>query len=280
MIPVFFSPEQVVHADMGASPSAGKPPLVVASWRNAGFPIEVLPVSPVTVADFERAHYPDFVRDILACKLDNGFGNKHPAVAASLPWTSGSMLTAARHLISTRTPVAVSPTSGFHHASYAKAEGFCTFNGLMVTVLALRADGFKERIGILDLDEHYGNGTVDILDVTAEPDVLHYTFGEQQDIGRTGGARWLQGLPAVVQWFRGCGVVLYQAGADPHEHDPYSRGILSTQQLYLRDQIVFRELSAMGIPVVWNLAGGYQTPLRKVLDIHDNTMRACTEVYG
>lgn len=32
---------------------------------------------------------------------------------------------------------------------------FCTFNRLMVTVLALRADGFTRRIGILDLDEHY-----------------------------------------------------------------------------------------------------------------------------
>lgn len=35
----------------------------------------------------------------------------------------------------------------------------------------------------------------------------------------------------------------------------------------------------MDIPVVWNLAGGYQTPLRKVLDIHDNTMKACEDTY-
>jgi hypothetical protein len=38
--------------------------------------------------------------------------------------------------------------------------------------------------------------------------------------------------------------------------------------------------AARGVPVAWNLAGGYQTPLRKVLDVHDATMRACLEVYG
>ena len=279
MIPVFFSPNQVVHEDMGASPSAGKPLAVVTSWKEAGFPIEIVEPSPVTVADYERAHSPAFVKDVLACRRNNGFGNKHPSVAASLPWTSGSMLSAARHLLATGAPVAVSPTSGFHHAAYAKSEGFCTFNGLMVTVRALRADGFTGRIGILDLDEHYGNGTDDILRVTGESNVEHYTFGGVT-IPRSGGDAWLQDLPDVVARFAGCSIVLFQAGADPHEHDPYSRGILSTEQLYRRDQIVFRGLHHMSIPVVWNLAGGYQKPLRKVLDIHDNTMRACVEVYG
>jgi len=37
------------------------------------------------------------------------------------------------------------------------------------------------------------------------------------------------------------------------------------------------------IPVVWNLAGGYQVNLDgsipKVLEIHDNTMRECVRVY-
>lgn len=279
MIPVFYTPEQVVHDDVGASPSAKKPAAVVASWKKAGFPIEVVKQDPVAAEDFERAHDPAFVRGVLSGTLLNGFGTKHLSVANALPWTSGSMLSAARHIIREKAPVAVSPTSGFHHASYKKAEGFCTFNGLMVTVLALRADGHRGRIGILDLDEHYGNGTDDILRMTKEPNVEHYTFGGV-NIPKKGGASWLKDLPAVVKQFSKCSIVLYQAGADPHEHDPYSRGILSTEQLYERDQVVFRGLHAMHVPVVWNLAGGYQTPLRKVLDIHDNTMRACTEVYG
>ena len=35
----------------------------------------------------------------------------------------------------------------------------------------------------------------------------------------------------------------------------------------------------MGVPVVWNLAGGYQKPLARVLEIHRNTMAACIAEY-
>ena len=285
MIPVFFSPKQVVEDDVGISPSARKPPLVIQSWKDTGFPIEIHEPAPASIEDFERAHDPDFVRGVLSCQIPNGFGNTLPSVAASLPWTSGSMLSAARYLLKNRgRPVAVSPTSGFHHASYGAAEGFCTFNGLMVTVQALRADGFDGRIGILDLDEHYGNGTDDIIRKCGVRDVRHYTFGAEPLKRRSKndgipGFSWIHHLPERIKSFDDCELVLYQAGADPHEHDPYSRGLLSTEMLAQRDKVVFQGLQALDIPVVWNLAGGYQTPLRKVLDIHDNTMRACVETF-
>ena len=70
-----------------------------------------------------------------------------------------------------------------------------------------------------------------------------------------------------------CDVILYQAGADPHVNDPLG-GWLTTQQLHERDRLVFEAAAELGIPAAWNLAGGYQTPLNKVLTIHDNTMRA------
>jgi len=55
----------------------------------------------------------------------------------------------------------------------------------------------------------------------------------------------------------------------------------------LRDRIVFTESKALGIPLVWNLAGGYQvellpsgkTSIRKILDLHDNTMRESIRIY-
>ena len=73
-------------------------------------------------------------------------------------------------------------------------------------------------------------------------------------------------------------MILYQAGADPHIDDPLG-GWLTTRQLLERDRLVFEAAADLGIPVAWNLAGGYQTPLRKVLEIHDNTMRACAEAH-
>ena len=92
---------------------------------------------------------------------------------------------------------------------------------------------------------------------------------------------FLAELPVVVEGFRDCQVLLYQAGADPHIDDPLGPW-LPTAQLAERDRIVFYECRSWGIPVAWNLAGGYQTyaggGIGPVLDIHDNTMRACAAV--
>jgi acetoin utilization deacetylase AcuC-like enzyme len=54
-------------------------------------------------------------------------------------------------------------------------------------------------------------------------------------------------------------------------------GYLTTEQLLERDRLVFRGAALHGIPVVWNLAGGYQDPVEKVVAIHANTMQACVE---
>ena len=75
-----------------------------------------------------------------------------------------------------------------------------------------------------------------------------------------------------------CDIVLYQADADPHVDDLLG-GWLTTDQLKIRDHLVFLEALKLGLPVAWNLAGGYQQPLRRVLDIHDQTMEECLTVY-
>ena len=261
------------------SPSAHKPADVVASWQGLpGVSLSMQDVVPVTPADYHRAHQFEMVRDVLAGRRDNGFGNRSLEVAASLPYTSGAMLCGAREAIRNK-QVAVAPCSGFHHAGYRKSEGFCTFNGLMVTALALRADFPDIRVGILDFDEHYGNGTDDIIwYLKAQDWVTHYTAGKEYQDRASDAEPFLARIPDLVALMAACDVLLYQAGADPHIDDPYG-GWLTTEQLYQRDQIVFRECRKWDLPVVWNLAGGYMTPLRKVLDIHDNTMRACAEVY-
>ena len=57
-----------------------------------------------------------------------------------------SLLSAARGALSNGL-VACSPTSGFHHAGYESGYGYCTFNGLMVCALALKAEGKVSRVG-------------------------------------------------------------------------------------------------------------------------------------
>ena len=274
-LPVFYDDRQVADAE-SFSPSAGKPRAVVESWRALDPRLDFRTPAPVTRDQLCLAHHPDFVDGVLAGRIANGFGNHLADVARSLPWTSGAMLAAAREAIANGR-VAVAPCAGFHHAGYARAGGFCTFNGLMVTALTLLAEGAR-KIGILDFDLHYGDGTEDIIERLHLRDrIEHYTAGldytyEDQAPG------FLAKIPLFVQRFTGCDVILYQAGADPHIDDPMC-GWLTDAQLFERDLKVFLACQARGIPVAWNLAGGYQTPLRKVLDIHDCTMRACIEVF-
>lgn len=156
-IPVFYTSRQVAFTD-SMSPSARKPAKVVERWRELGLPIRVFEPTPVTASDFALAHDRTFVDDVLALRENNGFGNRSAAVATSLPYTTGSMLSAAKYVLENR-DVACAPCSGFHHAGYDSVSGYCTFNGLVVTAMKLRDEGRAQRVGILDCDQHYGNGT-------------------------------------------------------------------------------------------------------------------------
>lgn len=272
----------MVADSRSASPSAAKPIKVVESWQKQ-FEIELFEPEPVTVDQLSLAHDRTFVEDVLACRRENGFGNRSTEVAASLPYTSGAMLAAARHVLTSK-GVAAAPCSGFHHAGWLSTEGFCTFNGLMVTAAVLKSEGLVERVGILDLDMHYGNGTDAIRRVLdAGSWVKHFTGGAEFISEHQASYFFSTRLNEALASMAGCDVVLYQAGADPHINDPYG-GWLTTEQLRMRDAIVFSTLKIMGIPVAWNLAGGYQVEpdgsIPKVLEIHDNTMRECVRSFG
>jgi acetoin utilization deacetylase AcuC-like enzyme len=126
---------------------------------------------------------------------------------------------------------------------------------------------------------HIGNGSENIIKRCNLDYIRHYSFGiaEKTSEDWKGGAEadaWLASLPSIVESFDDCAIVLYQAGADPHKDDPFG-GALTNEQLRERDRIVFSTLRRMGIPVCWNLAGGYQEPFQKVLDIHSATIEEC-----
>jgi acetoin utilization deacetylase AcuC-like enzyme len=125
-IPVFFSHRMQANVE-SLSPSAHKPWAAVESWIALEVPLSIIPPTPVTREELARAHDRAFIDAILECREPNGFYTKAPDVAASLPYTAGAMLGAARDAIRSGR-VAVAPTCGFHHAGYAKADAFCTFN--------------------------------------------------------------------------------------------------------------------------------------------------------
>lgn len=272
---VFYT-ERMVAESESFSPSAHKPREVIKSWQALGLPLDIIEPEAVTIDQLALAHDRSFVEGVLSCTRNNGFGNRSAAVAAALPYTSGAMLAAARAAIDNG-GATVAPCSGFHHAGYDSAGGYCTFNGLMVTACVLRGERLARTVGILDFDQHWGNGTEDIMERIDASWVRHYSAGgnwhspDQAEL-------FLQTIPKIVESMSDCDLILYQAGADPHIDDPLG-GWLTLAQLRERDRIVFESAQRYGAPIAWNLAGGYQEPLRKVLEIHNNTMLECISVF-
>jgi acetoin utilization deacetylase AcuC-like enzyme len=147
----------------------------------------------------------------------------------------------------------------------------------MIAALALRTKHAHMRVAIIDADQHYGDGTDDILQQLGIKDIFHYTFGRHFH-SPSDAAAYLQAaakIPAQLKAF-GADVVLYQAGADVHIHDPLG-GVLSTAQIAQRDELIIGGCAGLGIPLAWNLAGGYQRDenggISKVLEIHLETAR-------
>lgn len=272
-IPVYYTPKQI-SCPATESPSPRKPAWVVADWQIRKLPIEVHEPLPLNIDHISIAHDLDYVEGVMACRLPNGFRGRQPDVAESLRWTTGSFLSAARAALDNGL-AACSPTSGFHHAGYCSGSGYCTFNGLMIAALQLKKEGKVHRVGILDCDQHYGNGTAEIVDHLGIDWIQHYSR-DYKIAG--GGAKFLKDLPTLVRKFSSVDLLLYQAGADQHINDPLG-GFLTTVELRKRDEIVFSEARRMGVPIVWNLAGGYQKNHERVVEIHRNTMAACVSEY-
>jgi acetoin utilization deacetylase AcuC-like enzyme len=282
-IPVFYTPKMVAPS-LSFSPSSIKPEKVVSAWQNTDIPIEIHDVVPVTVSDLAMAHDKTFVELVLAGVIDNGFDNKDADIAQTLLYTNGSMRDAAKAAIENGV-VAVSPTSGFHHAHWQNASSFCTFNGLIVAAQWLFRHQLAKRIGIIDCDYHFGNGTSQIINkLDLNETIKHFTAGYFYSSASQAG-EFFEKLYGVVKYMDDCDVIFYQAGADPHIDDPLG-GFLTTEQMYQRDLLVFTECKQRNIPVAWNLAGGYQqhndgsTNWDALTEIHTNTLKACWQAVS
>lgn len=253
-IPVFY--DDRMSADLSAtdciSPSSRKPRLQVRRWL-AIYPhmVEQRPFEPATRTQLATVHQRAYVDGVLDCQMPNGFMTFDRGVASALPYTSGSMLAAARHALD-RQEHACSPSSGFHHAGWDFGGGFCTFNGLAMAAVILAKEGAK--VGILDSDAHYGNGTDDILFRHNKLGIKHWTWGKDHRCGRpVSDTEVFNWHSRACEDLRDCDVVLYQAGADPHIDDPLG-GQIGDSGFRIRERIVFGSLRA----VAWNLAGGYR----------------------
>ncbi|MEZ0254372.1 MAG: histone deacetylase [Chthoniobacter sp.] len=280
--------------------------LVADGLRDAAG-IKLVRPDPVTEQDLLRVHTPEYIEAIKTGEpRDLAQSQKFPwspELYPSVCLTSGGCLAAARQAL--RDGVATALVSGFHHASADHGEGFCTFNGLVVTIDALVAAGEIRTAAVLDMDLHYGNGTAQLA--ASRPHLFalslygndywdNFSYRDVTERHHADGANHVsfslpaacnratlrgimeQALPLLAE--RKPDVLLYQAGADPYFEDPYSPLALNHEDLQARDRRVFEFTKAHGIPVAWVLAGGYTSDVSKVVRVHLNTFAAWREVYG
>jgi len=72
--------------------------------------------------------------------------------------------------------------------------------------------------------------------------------------------------------------LIYQAGMDCHQADPYGSKWFDTAAIFQRDCRVFEFAKKHGIPIMFVLAGGYQA-LPELVKLHVSTFHAASQVY-
>lgn len=180
---------------------------------------------------------------------------------------------------------------GTHHAFRDRGEGFCVFNDLAVAVAVARRDHAIERVAVIDLDVHQGNGTAAIF--AGDPGVftlsLHgarnYPFRKERgslDVELPDGCEDGQYLGALDKALEEVPahrpeLILYQAGVDGLAGDRLGRLALTHRGLRRRDARVFALARRLGVPIVVTLGGGYGRDIEATIAAHANVYRGLWE---
>jgi acetoin utilization deacetylase AcuC-like enzyme len=169
-----------------------------------------------------------------------------------------------------------------HHAEIHRSMGFCLFNNVAVAARRARDAHGIERVLILDIDVHHGNGTQDVFFATDEvlfvsihQSPLYPGTGAAGETGTGPGAGYTVNLPVppgsgdtafgslvehvAVPLARAYapGLILVSAGFDAHADDPLA-GCEVTDAGYATMGASIRALAdGLDVPVGVVLEGGY-----------------------
>ena len=292
MMRVFFSDHHLVDLPAGHRFPMPKYARVRRTLLDEGVLSEhdLCPSPLASRADLLLAHTPTYVDAVL-----NGCLELRIVRQIGLPWspelvqrslaTVGGSLAAAREALASG--ISGNLAGGTHHATAGEGAGFCVFNDLAVVALTLLRDRVVERIAIVDLDVHQGNGSASILNGHSGVFTLslhgrnNYPFRKvpsSLDIGLEDGAdddTYLSalavGLKAVFAFEPE--LVLYLAGVDPLDTDRLGRLAVSMDGLARRDRLVMEECLQRAIPMALVLGGGYTEPIDLTVKAHVQTYR-------
>lgn len=191
-------------------------------------------------------------------------------------WAVGGTIDAIKDALSGQNSWNLS--GGFHHASPNSAEGFCIYNDIGIAYnkhLKSSSIGRNDRILIIDVDAHHGNGNahtfidngnITILDIYNDEIYPKGSFTKNRvDIAvplnsGTSGSEYLRSLENALNKvnapFR---LAIVISGTDVLSSDPLGGLSLSIEDVVSRDIMIFEKLKKMSIPMVFLGGGGYST---------------------
>jgi acetoin utilization deacetylase AcuC-like enzyme len=233
------------------------------------------------------AHTPGYTDAVLAAAVDPAIERRigfavSPAVARRSRLSVGGTYAAATHALVHG--FAANVAGGSHHAMPDGGAGYCVLNDLAITAAALLDRGLAQRLLLIDLDVHQGDGTAVCLagrahdgergattfSLHAERNFPARKALSTRDVGlpdQADDALYLETLsrelPGLFEAARP-DLVLVQAGVDPHADDRLGRLALTDDGLVARDQMVRRACLAAGVPLAATLGGGYDPDLARL----------------
>lgn len=246
--------------------------------------------APASDAELLMAHDPDYVD-----RLVRGDLSRDEIRQIGFPWTpemversrrsTGATIAASRAALTDG--FGVNLAGGTHHAHADHGEGFCCFNDAVVACRVLQHEGLVDRVLVIDLDVHQGNGTAEMTQGDARiftfsmHGATNFPFRKAQsdlDIELPDRSTDQDYLAALDQGLEVCAraivpdLIIYLAGADPFEDDRLGRLSLTKAGLAQRDERVFAFAKHRGIPVSVAMAGGYARVIEDTVDIHFQTV--------
>ena len=189
--------------------------------------------------------------------------------------------------------IAFNVAGGTHHAGSDWGEGFCMLNDQAIAANYLYFNSLAQRILIIDLDVHQGNGTAEIF--YDEPRVFTFSMhGEKNFPFRKERSDLDIGLPDGVEDFAFLNklretllillefspdFVFYLAGVDVLETDLLGKLALSKAACKERDRMVLQFCKDNNLPVQVSMGGGYSPNIKDIVDAHCNTFKVGIDIF-
>ncbi|MEO0415121.1 MAG: histone deacetylase [Verrucomicrobiota bacterium] len=234
---------------------------------------------------FQLAHCPRYVERFFSQRLDE----REVRRIGLKPWTdqierrtrilTNGTVEATRHVLSNG-GFAANMGGGTHHAYYDFGSGYCIFNDLAISARMAQRDFGVDRVLILDLDVHQGDGTAAIFenDSTVRTVSFHcaenFPFRKMEsdlDIALTKGTsdhEYLQALDHFLTREAIPDLLLFQAGVDGLSTDRLGHLELSPEGMKHRNQVIFDFAAEHEIPTVTTMGGGYGEPISTSVAAH------------